>query len=329
MARIRTVKPEIAAHGDLYDLEVETGLPIRFAWVMLFTQCDREGRFKWSPRELKLGVLPHDPIDFSRVLHALATRGFLVKYEANGKVFGVIPTFTEHQTINNKESASKIPDPKNRASQVLVDIEGKYGTPTREERDDHALTTREPRDDHVSQGERKGRERKGKEYIIPIPSLSHDDDEPETGEEPSLPLPDEELTPRQRGENPRALGTNPRAKGTNPREEDEHFEAFWKAYPSRGSSDNPKTPARKKFSRKVLAGTPPAEIIEGARSYADAVEATGKIGTEFVCQAQTWLNQERWRDYADGGGAEEPLTSEEQAAYDAWVAKNGGGVKTG
>lgn len=111
MGRIRTVKPELFKHEDLYDLEKESGLPIRVAFIGMFTCCDREGRFKWRPRTLKLDVLPHDEIDFSRVLDALWSRGFVLKYAINGDEYGLIPTFNKHQVINNKESASEIPHP--------------------------------------------------------------------------------------------------------------------------------------------------------------------------------------------------------------------------
>jgi hypothetical protein len=46
MGRIRTVKPELFQHGDLFDAEVESGFPLRLAFIGLFTCCDREGRFK-------------------------------------------------------------------------------------------------------------------------------------------------------------------------------------------------------------------------------------------------------------------------------------------
>lgn len=109
MGRIRTVKPELASHEGLFDLEVDTGLPIRFAWAMLPTVCDREGRFVWRPRTLKAQVLPHDDLDFSRVLDAWLTRGFLVRYRVGDAWYGWLPTFTKHQVVNPKESASTLP----------------------------------------------------------------------------------------------------------------------------------------------------------------------------------------------------------------------------
>jgi len=93
MGRIRTVKPELFRHEGLYELEQETGLPIRIAFAGLFTCCDREGRFEWKPRTLKLDVLPWDECDFSRVLDALMTRGFIKKYASEGREFGFIPSW--------------------------------------------------------------------------------------------------------------------------------------------------------------------------------------------------------------------------------------------
>lgn len=152
MSRIRTVKPSLFKHEGLYDLEKETGLPVRLAFIGLFTCCDKAGRFQWRPRTLKIDVLPYDDsIDFSRVLDALATRGFVVKYEHNGEFFGVIPTFNRHQVINNRESESSLPDPEE--SSIIS-----MGS-TREARVEHASTTRLVH----AQGEGKGREGKGRE----------------------------------------------------------------------------------------------------------------------------------------------------------------------
>lgn len=149
MARIRTIKPEFFQHEELFDLEIETGLPIRLAFAGLWTQCDREGRFKWRARSLKAQVLPFDECDFSRVLDALTTRGFIRKYTVDGREFGVVTRFKDHQVINNRESKSKIPEPPN----------PKHGNDlTREARVDHAGSEKLMH----AQGERKGKEH-GKE----------------------------------------------------------------------------------------------------------------------------------------------------------------------
>ncbi len=165
MARIRTIKPELFKHDDLFELEVVTGLPIRLAFVGLWCCCDREGRFKWKPRQLKTDILPYDDVDFSRVLDALATRGFVVKYASEGAWFGCVPSFTTHQVINNREQASILPGPDD-ADGVEPAIPGLP--------DDQvdACPTRAPRVTHAASGEGKGREGKGREGEKPSSSLS-------------------------------------------------------------------------------------------------------------------------------------------------------------
>jgi len=155
MARIRTVKPELFRHAELYELEQETGLPVRLCFIALFTCCDKEGRFKWRPKELKLDCLPYDEIDFSRVLDALAARGFLVKYAWRGSLFGCIPTFQRHQIINNKEKNSILPAFTSEDAQ-LVEIQEDS---TRASRVPHACLTPLGK----GKGEGKGKEGKGKE----------------------------------------------------------------------------------------------------------------------------------------------------------------------
>jgi hypothetical protein len=74
------------------------------------------------------------------------------------------------------------------------------------------------------------------------------------------------------------------------------FEEFWGAYPKRDGA-SPKAPARKSFFAAVKRGVEPAEIIEGARRC--ATKESDKIGTKFIPQAVTWLNQSRWGDYTE------------------------------
>lgn len=139
--RIRTIKPEFFRHEGLYELERETGLPIRVAFAGLFCCADRDGRFDWRPRQLKLDVLPWDECDFSRVLDALTTRGFIRRYASEGREYGCIPSWSRHQVINNREKASEIPN--------ILDCQ--YVS--------DACATREARDTVITQG--KGREGKG------------------------------------------------------------------------------------------------------------------------------------------------------------------------
>lgn len=111
MARIRTIKPGFFRHEALFDAERGTGLPLRLAFAGLWTAADREGRFKWRPRELKLDCLPHDDVDFAMVLDGLAAIGLIQKYEVDGECFGFIPNWKKHQVINQREAQSCLPEP--------------------------------------------------------------------------------------------------------------------------------------------------------------------------------------------------------------------------
>lgn len=146
MSRIRSIKPEFFKHEDLFDAEQSEGLPLRLAFAGLWTCCDREGRFEWRPRALKTDVLPYDDIDFSRVLDALATRGFIVRYRVGDKDFGFVPGFARHQVINGREADSKLPAP-----DQYIDS---ASNSTRQPRVNDASTTRHD----PAHEERKGRE---------------------------------------------------------------------------------------------------------------------------------------------------------------------------
>ena len=149
IARIRTVKPELFQHGSLYDLEQTTGLPLRLAFIGLWSLCDREGRFDWKPREMKLSVLPYDPVDFGRVLDALATRAFVVRYAVAGREYGWVPRFLTHQQINNRETPSVLPDPP--ADLVKAVEDGTYAY------SGDAWVTRAPRVKHARPTPHKGK----------------------------------------------------------------------------------------------------------------------------------------------------------------------------
>ena len=109
--RIRTIKPEFFLHDGIFDAEREEGLPLRIAFIGLWCAADREGRFRWEPRRLGAAILPYDLLDFSRVLDALTTRGFIEKHACPTGEFGVIPSFTRHQIVNNRETPSILPSP--------------------------------------------------------------------------------------------------------------------------------------------------------------------------------------------------------------------------
>ena len=145
--RIRTIKPEFFLHESLFELERLSKLPIRLAFAGLWCAADREGRFKWEPRKLGIQILPYDMIDFSRVLDALTSRGFVCRYASSSGEIGFIPSFTKHQIINNREKPSDLPEPPESLENQGVD----------------ACSTRDERDVEDEKDSLSGREGKGRE----------------------------------------------------------------------------------------------------------------------------------------------------------------------
>jgi len=123
MARIRTIKPAFFRHAELFDAEQSSGLPLRVAFAGLWTAADREGRFAWTPRTLKLDCLPYDDVDFGKVLEVLADWGFIVRYEVDGHAFGFIPSWRSHQQVNHREAPSTIPAPPKDADRPSLSTE--------------------------------------------------------------------------------------------------------------------------------------------------------------------------------------------------------------
>ena len=108
---------------------------------------------------LESRVLPYDSIDFSRVLDALSSRGFILKYASTSGEIGLIQSFPRHQIINNREKLSELPAPPESLEYQAFD----------------ACTTREERNDDVEKfplsGRKEGKEeehgRRGNKYPKP------------------------------------------------------------------------------------------------------------------------------------------------------------------
>ncbi len=110
MSRTRLIKPAFFKHYDLYAAERESRLPLRIAFAGLWTVTDRAGRFRWKA-DIKPDILPYDSCDVLDVLAALQRYGFVHRYEVDGKAYGLIPSFSDHQTFHKTERPSELPSP--------------------------------------------------------------------------------------------------------------------------------------------------------------------------------------------------------------------------
>ena len=104
MARIRTIKPEFFTSEDIVSLS-----PLaRILYVALWCEADKEGRLVWKPITFKLRYLPADSCDIQALCQEIVNRDLVLLY---GDGYAFIPSFSAHQHINPRESASQLPEP--------------------------------------------------------------------------------------------------------------------------------------------------------------------------------------------------------------------------
>jgi hypothetical protein len=134
MGRIRSIKPDFYTSEDIVSLS-----PLaRLLYIATWCEADRDGRLAWKPRTLKMRYLPADACDIDALCTELTDAGLVILY---GDGLAYIPSFTKHQHINPRETASQLPDP--------------HACATRGARDSDAR----PRDSDV-QGGREGKGRR-------------------------------------------------------------------------------------------------------------------------------------------------------------------------
>lgn len=105
MSRTRYVKPGLFTNEEL----AECSFGARYLFVGLWTLADREGRVEDRPRKIKGELLPFDVIEVEDFLWELHDRGFIVRYESDGRRVIWIKTFSKHQRPHPNEVASTLP----------------------------------------------------------------------------------------------------------------------------------------------------------------------------------------------------------------------------
>ncbi len=109
MSRIRTIKPDFFLDDELAELSPLT----RLLFIGLWTLADCQGRMEDRPKRIRAQLHPFDDGDTDAMLQALHDAGFITRYEADGKRYLEIRTFTKHQRLTGKEAeaCSEMPAP--------------------------------------------------------------------------------------------------------------------------------------------------------------------------------------------------------------------------
>lgn len=106
MARARNIKPGFFEN----ELLAELGAFDRLLFLGLWTLADREGRLEDRPKRIKIKLFPGDDYDVERGLEALAGKGFIRRYQAEGYAVVEVCNFLKHQKPHGTEKDSTLPD---------------------------------------------------------------------------------------------------------------------------------------------------------------------------------------------------------------------------
>lgn len=105
--RIRSIKP------DFWKSEKVASLPpmTRLLFIGLWNMADDAGRFRAHPSLIQGEIFPYDPhVDVGEHLRQLAEAGLVQVYEVEGRRYGLVVGFAEHQKID-KRTESRLPPP--------------------------------------------------------------------------------------------------------------------------------------------------------------------------------------------------------------------------
>lgn len=108
---------------------------------------------------------------------------------------------------------------------------------------------------------------------------------------------DTEIPPQRKEEGGRREEVEEDSRVAGAPEASDSFEEFWKAFPRR-DGPNPRKPAEQKFNALVKTGVDPAIMLAAVKQLAIDEGKRGQIGTRYIPQTVTWLNQQRWTDHA-------------------------------
>ena len=135
MARTRYLKPEFFSNEQLADLDPLT----RLLFAGLWCWSDREGRLEDRPRRIQAEILPYESsAKAEEMLAALATAGFILRYEVDGAKYIQIANFTKHQRPHPHEPLSGFPPPQEKSARYNVARASDNVTPSRDKSDSNS-----------------------------------------------------------------------------------------------------------------------------------------------------------------------------------------------
>lgn len=251
--RARNLKPSIFKNELLATSDPLYTIVFEGLWCL----ADREGRLEDRPRKIHLDVNPGRAFEGTeRALAWLNEHLFIVRYEHEGRPYIQVVNFAKHQSPHYKEPPSKIPKPRVLPS-CKADEPGASGA------------------SDVSESQT---------------SLGLEPDESASHEGKTALTPDSGLLTPDSGLLTADSGLPASRSVENGHDDDAEFESLKALYPRR-SGDQRWYDARQAINARLREGHTWEQILDGVRRYAAWCRATGKIDTETVRQAATFVGK--------------------------------------
>ena len=235
MARIRSVHPKLFTDDSFVSLSDAA----QIFFIGLWTEADDYGAFEWKPVSLKMRIRPASSSPVEPLLEELLGAKRVLKYEFDGREYGLIRNFTKYQRPKFPKSVHFIPEQFRKFT-----TSGEYTT-------------------EIEIDERAAIPRKGE-------------------------IPPQREEGGGNREEIKDLSSDP------PPQEPPNFAEFWALYPKRHGAADRKAAVKAFLS--ALKRSDLKTILAGCVAYASDCAARGKINTEFVKQARTWLNADGWTE---------------------------------
>lgn len=106
MSRIRSIHPGFFTDEDF----VQVSAFARLLLLGLGTEADDKGTFPWKPVSLKMKLFPMDMVDIQELLRELTDADAIRRYQVEGKEFGAIRNFRQHQRPKKPNDIHPLPD---------------------------------------------------------------------------------------------------------------------------------------------------------------------------------------------------------------------------
>jgi len=286
MPRARNIKPGFFMNEYL----AECDLAARLLFIGLWCLADREGRLEDRPKRIGAFVFPYEQYDIDNLLEQLAERGFIIRYQVDGKKYIQVVNFKKHQNPHVREAASEIPAPEtdsqcseNSCESMGQDIDCNDETTEQAENNDdtapckhHASTMQAP-DEHRTSPADSPLLIPDSGFLIPENGL------PQSGA--STGSSDDERPPSKERRTSKAK--NKILSGIQL----ERFTQFWQEYPRKCAKLDAMRAWEKLNPDEDLFG----KIMDGLRRAVASLQWQEQ-GGKFIPYPATWLNKGRWED---------------------------------